>query len=316
MEDEPPEVSPLPRADPPERSQIDDLARAEAAQAAALARVAMRFGALDDRLLRGPDGWRQRLAMIEVARLSWLIGERVTVDRIGLWVSLRISAVQQDTAALQRSAWALRRLVGGPGPDAGLATFLGRHPGNEDSGLDDRLGGWLEVMEDAAHLHPLTRACLGFRLWRLAGQGGGDETLEGAVIAMRLAALDGQGGALFVPLATGGSGVLSRSGAAMEQLAFWLDRVEQAILSAHRALDRIEAWHIAAVQAIGGLSGRTPPMLVDAFRDWPHLSAPMAERLTGASRAAVQRNLIWMQENDLITEMTGQGRFRMWRARE
>ena len=40
----------------------------------------------------------------------------------------------------------------------------------------------------------------------------------------------------------------------------------------------------------------------------------MAEALTGASRAAVQRNLKWMEDRGLIREVTGQGRFRMWRA--
>jgi Fe2+ or Zn2+ uptake regulation protein len=40
----------------------------------------------------------------------------------------------------------------------------------------------------------------------------------------------------------------------------------------------------------------------------------MAETLTGASRAAVQRNLVWMEARGLICEVTGQGRFRMWRT--
>jgi hypothetical protein len=40
----------------------------------------------------------------------------------------------------------------------------------------------------------------------------------------------------------------------------------------------------------------------------------MAEALTGASRAAVQRNFAWMEARGLIREVTGQGRFRMWRA--
>ena len=42
--------------------------------------------------------------------------------------------------------------------------------------------------------------------------------------------------------------------------------------------------------------------------------AAMAEALTGASRAAVQRNLAWMEAQGLIREVTGQGRYRMWRA--
>jgi Fe2+ or Zn2+ uptake regulation protein len=46
------------------------------------------------------------------------------------------------------------------------------------------------------------------------------------------------------------------------------------------------------------------------------VSAPMAEALTGASRAAVQRNLAWMEARGLIREVTGQGRFRMWRIVE
>ena len=39
----------------------------------------------------------------------------------------------------------------------------------------------------------------------------------------------------------------------------------------------------------------------------------MAEAMTGSSRAAVQRNLNWMEERGLIREVTGQGRYRMWR---
>jgi Fe2+ or Zn2+ uptake regulation protein len=42
----------------------------------------------------------------------------------------------------------------------------------------------------------------------------------------------------------------------------------------------------------------------------------MAERLTGAHRATVQRNIDWMEERSLIREVTGQGRYRMWRIVE
>jgi DNA-binding IclR family transcriptional regulator len=62
------------------------------------------------------------------------------------------------------------------------------------------------------------------------------------------------------------------------------------------------------------LSGKTPPALSAVLTEWPLVSAPMAETLTGASRAAVQRNLVWMEERGLVREMTGQGRYRMWRA--
>ena len=46
----------------------------------------------------------------------------------------------------------------------------------------------------------------------------------------------------------------------------------------------------------------------------PLVSAPMAQTLTGARRAAMQRNLTWMQEHGLMHEITGQGRFRFWRG--
>jgi len=60
------------------------------------------------------------------------------------------------------------------------------------------------------------------------------------------------------------------------------------------------------------LSGRTPPALRAALTEWALVSAPMAETLTGFSRAAVQRNLAWMEARGLIREVTGHGRFRMW----
>lgn len=81
-----------------------------------------------------------------------------------------------------------------------------------------------------------------------------------------------------------------------------------------RHLDDIEAWSARAEAAMGPLSGRTPPALCAVLTEWPLVSAPMAEALTGASRAAVQRNLAWMEARGLVREMTGQGRYRMWRV--
>jgi Fic family protein len=90
--------------------------------------------------------------------------------------------------------------------------------------------------------------------------------------------------------------------------------MEAACLTAMRQLDDIEAWAARAEAEMTLLSGRTPPALRSVLTEWPLVSAPMAEALTGASRAAVQRNLAWMQERGLIREVTGQGRFRMWKA--
>ena len=316
LEEEPDDLPPGPRAEPPDTAVIEDWAKAEGVNAARLARVAGRLGALDDRLLRGPEGWRHRLAFIEAADLSWFAGDRVSSDRLALWVSLRLSGAQDDPNALARVGWAVRRLTGGPEPMADLAAFLDRRdPENIDDSaerLKDRAGAWLDVMAAAADLHAITRACMGFHLWSLAGLGQHGDQIEAAVTAARIAARDGRG-AIFAPLAMGGAGGLRASGLPLERLVRWLDGMDSAILAAVRHLDDIKAWGDRAESVMAQLSGRTPTALRKTLTEWPLTSAPMAEALTGVSRAAVQRNLALMEESGLIREVTGQGRFRMWR---
>ena len=53
------------------------------------------------------------------------------------------------------------------------------------------------------------------------------------------------------------------------------------------------------------LSGRTAPALTSLLNEWPQLLAPMAESIMGASRAAVQRNLAWMESHGLVRDVTG-----------
>ncbi|GGE27246.1 hypothetical protein SAMN05421774_11316 [Gemmobacter megaterium] len=317
MDDEPDYLPPGPRAELRETEILDDWRKAEGGQAARLARVAGRVGALDDRLKRGPEGWRHRLALMEAADLSWHTGDRISQDRLALWISLRLSGVQDDTAALARVGWAVRRLTGGPGPEQDLAAFLDRRdPENisdETEPFVDRASGWLDLMGQATDLHPITRACAGFHLWRLAGLGQHGDQMEAAVVAARIAASEGRG-AVFAPLAMGGAEGLRAGGSPSDRLARWLDGMEKACLTAMRQLDDIEAWSARTEAEMIPLSGRTPPALRAVLTEWPLVSAPMAEALTGASRAAVQRNLAWMQERSLIREVTGQGRFRMWKA--
>ena len=314
-------MPPGPRAEPREADVLGDWRKAEAGHAARLARVAGRVGALDDRLKRGPEGWRHRLALIEAADLSWFAGDRIGSDRLALWISMRISGLQDDTAALARVGWAVRRLTGGPGPEVDLSAFLDRRDpenmANEAEPFADRAGGWLDLMAQAADLHPITRACMGFHLWNLAGLGQQDDRMEAAVTAARIAASEGpnlNGGAIFAPLAMRGAGGLRASGPPAERLQRWLEGMETACLTAMRHLDDIQAWSARADNMMAPLSGKTPPALRAVLTEWPVVSAPMAETLTGASRAAVQRNLAWMEAQGLIREVTEQVRFRMWRA--
>ncbi len=317
IEDEPDDLPPGPRAEPRETAILDDWRNAEADNAARLARVAGRLGGLDERLRRGPEGWRHRLALIEAADLSWFAGDRIGPDRLALWIALRLSGVQDDTAALARVGWAVRRLTGGPRPEVDLAAFVDRRdPENlaaEAEPFADRAGGWLDLMAQATDLHPVSRACMGFHIWSLAGLGQHGDRMEAAVTAARIAAGEGRG-AIFAPLAMGGAGGLRAGGTAADRLVRWLVGMETASRTAMRHLDDIEAWTERAEAEMARLSGRTPPALRAVLSEWPLASAPMAAVLTGASRAAVQRNLAWMEERGLIREVTGQGRYRMWRA--
>lgn len=317
IEEEPDYLPPGPRAESHETTVLDGWQKAEASNAARLARVACRLGALDDRLRRGPEGWRHRLALIEAADLSWFVGDRVGPDRLALWMSMHLSGVQDDTAGLARVGWAVRRLTGGPGPEANLVDFLDRRDpeniGDETERLSDRAKGWLDLMAAACELHPITRSCLGFHVWSLAGLGQYGDRMAAAVTAARIAASEGQG-AVFAPLALGGAGGLRSAGPPAERLVRWFKGMDSAVLTAMRHLDDVEAWEEHAQSVTAVLSGRTPAALLKALTEWPFLSAPMAETLTGASRAAIQRNLRWLETRGLVREVTGQGRFRMWRA--
>ncbi|NJS40355.1 MAG: hypothetical protein HC783_16660 [Rhodobacteraceae bacterium] len=317
IEDEPDDLPPGPRAERRETAIVDDWRKAEADNAARLARVAGRLGGLEERLRRGPEGWRHRLALIEAADLSWFVGDRIGPDRLALWIALRLSGVQDDASALGRVGWAVRRLTGGPGPEVDLAAFLDRRdPENladEAEPFEDRAGGWLYLMAQAADLHQISRACMGFHLWSLAGLGQHGDRMEAAVTAARIAASEGKG-AIFAPLAMGGAGGLRAGGLAADRLVRWLDGMETACLTAMRHLDDVEAWSTRAQTEMASLSGKTPQTLRAVLTEWPLISAPMAETLTRSSRAAVQRNLAWMEARGLIREVTGQGRFRMWRS--
>ena len=272
---------------------------------------------LEERLRRGSEGWRHRLALIEAAELSWFVGDRVSADRLTLWIAQRLSGAQEDTSALSRVGWAVRRLTGGPGPEASLADFLDRRdPENvaEDTErFTDRADTWRDLMTTAHHLHPISRACVGFQFWDLAGLGKNGDRMEAAVTAARIAVVEAKG-AVFAPVAMGEAGGLGLGGTPVERLGRWLDGIGSATLKAKRHLDAVAAWAARAQSGMAPSSGRTAPALFAVLTEWPLVSAPIAEAPTGVMSAAVQRNLAWMEAQGLIREVTGQGKFRMWRA--
>ncbi len=282
-----------------------------------LADVAVTFGALDERLRAGPKGWGHRLALMEVSDLGWWTGDRISADRLALWTGLRLGSTGDDIQALFRAGWAVRRLTTGADPseggwESGLTAFLDRM-GQGVEEVPEAVADLADVMRNTDSLHPITQAAVGFHAWRSLAQGIGQDT-EAAIIAARLAAKMGRGGALFLPLALSGPGALRGTGEPREKLEAWLSGAGQAVLAALLHLDRVSAWEQRARDATQDLSGRTPPLLLDALTAWPMISAPLAEELTQASRAAVQRNLDRFTRRGLIREVTGQGRYRVWTA--
>lgn len=310
-------LPPGPRAD--QRLLFDprDWRAAQAAVAQDLAELTLTFGALDERLRAGPAGWTHRLALMDVSDLGWWTGDRISVDRLALWTGLRIGATGDDVQALFRAGWAVRRLTSGAGPSEGgwqhgLAAFLDRMAQGIDE-VPEAVADLAEVMDSAADLHPVTQSAIAFHAWRALSQGMGQDT-EAAVIAARHAATMGRGGALFMPLALSGPGALRGAGPPEDKLGAWVRGAGQAVLAALLHLDRVSAWESRARAATDDLSGRTPPVLIDVLAAWPMVSAPLAEQLTQASRAAVQRNLDKFTNRGLIREVTGQGRYRVWAA--
>lgn len=310
-------LTPGPRAD---RRLLFDPKEWHAAQSglsAELADLAVTFGALDERLRAGPDGWTHRLALMDVSDLGWWTGDRISVDRLALWTGLRIGATGDDVQALYRAGWAVRRLSSGAGPshggwETGLTAFLDRMAQGIEE-VPETIADLADVMRDAEVLHPVTQAAIAFHAWRAVSQGAGQDT-EAAVIAARHAASMGRGGANFMPLALSGPGALRGVGAPEEKLASWIQGAGQAALAALLHLDRINAWEARAREATADLSGRTPPLLIEILRAWPMVSAPLAEDLSKASRATVQRNIDRFMRRGLIREVTGQGRYRVWTA--
>ena len=95
----------------------------EGALAADLADLAFDVGRLAERVSMVGPGAVQRLAQAEAASLSWWTGDRISTDRLALWLSCRIGAAEEDGGGLIRTAWAARRLTA-KGQGADLAVLL------------------------------------------------------------------------------------------------------------------------------------------------------------------------------------------------
>lgn len=312
-EDIPPGAAPLPRANRQSLFEPSEWRAAQDTLSAELARLTQIFGELDLRLRGAGAGQRQRIALREATDLSWWTGDRLTAEKLGLWVALRVGSTEDTEQALARAGWAVRRLTSGPFPADGLANFLERL--EDGSTLDlTATDDLYDVLASVETLHPVVQSAVLFFAWRMLGVEQSRDT-EAAVLAARhgarISRLPGEG-ALFLPLAITGPTAFRGQGSVEEKLSTWLRGAEQASLAALLQLEQLTIWRKQASEAVADLSGRTPELLLDVLEAWPLVSAPLAEAETGASRAAVQRNFDKLVERGLIREITGQGRYRVW----
>jgi DNA-binding MarR family transcriptional regulator len=307
---------PVPRATQASLVDAAGWRAAEAALAADLADLAFDAGRLTERVAVAGQGAVHRLALEEAASLSWWTGDRVTSDRLALWLSYRIGAAEDGGEGLIRTAWAARRLMAPrSGLRSGLAdallTSLGEE-GRTDPGLIEDASAEIAALDGVS---PVTQGCALFHLWRSLDERPDHlRGLEAAVLGMRLAA--GKGREMpFLPLSLTGFLALTASGSLETRLAGMISGAHRAVLAALMRLERLALWRAQAEAATADLQGRTPARLIAALAAQPMLGAAQAETETGASRAAVQRNLDQLVRRGLVREVTGQGRFRVWAAK-
>lgn len=285
---------------------------AEAELAGDLAGLSFDLGRLAERASLVGAGAVQRLALEEAAALSWWMGDRVGSDRLALWASYRIGATEEGGEGVIRTAWAARRLGAAAGQGA-LTAMLALALGEEGRADPVLIADVAAELEPLAGASAVTRGAALFHLWRSLDER--PDHLRGLEAAVLGARLVGQGGLPFLPLALTGFGALTASGSPEARLSAWVGAAHRAVLAALMALERLTQWRARAEATTADLSGRTPARLIAALVAHPMLAAAQAETETGASRAAVQRNLDVLASRGLVREVTGQGRFRVWAAK-
>ena len=296
----------LPFADPGAWARAEgQMPRALADAAAALARLAARLEYL---------GGAARVLPLELAELSWQSGARVGADLICLHLAGAGRATMEEDRARHMAglSWAARRLDAGRFDPRDLGSFLGEGEAVPD--LAEARADWAERLAAADHLHPLTRAAFAFALWQGMGLSSSTKVIEPAVMASLLAA-EGQGrGLTYVPFALGANRYLTAGGPPDDRLALWFQAAERGGKGALMELERAVIWAGKARAATADLSGRGPAALIGLFEASPFVSTALAVKYGPNSRAATQANLNLFEARGLIREITGQGRFRLWRA--
>ena len=313
-DDADPFAPPLPRAP---RAPLFDIAAwraAEAALAQPLADLSRDLGRLIERAEGFGPGANAHLAQAEAAALSWAAGDRISGDRIALWLARRIGATGADGAALIRTAWAARRLAAPQPPGQGrqIAAHLG-FKSDEPSALAEDFAA---ALPQPGALGPIATGCLACHLWRaLDERPEHQRDIEAVVLGARLSIGPEPAALGFLPVMRTGMGALRAGGSPEQRLSAWIAGAQGAVLSALLTLDRLRRWRARAEAQTADLSGRTPRLLIDALLRHVMVAVPQLVTETAASRPALERNLAILQQRGLVREVTGQGRYKVWAVR-
>lgn len=327
-DDRAPTDMPLPTAPRRAGVGVDDWLRAEAGAGRAMAAASAAFARLDERLRQVPEG-ATRIAVLCASAALEAQGDWVPAEKLALYLCLREGT--SDAAQEYRAAdWAVRRLTGGLDPCDDLRGYLGRHATDHDGFGDVDLFGepargpefeglardWLAALEELGDggMPDLARAGAAFHIWQMSEISAPGSVVDGLVLASAVGA-GGARFARFLPVMLGPRAALLARGSPMERMAGWLAAVEAGCQRALLELDRVQLWQGRAGETIADLSGRTPGRLIEVLATQPVVSAEIIAAATGASKAAVRRNLGLFEARGLVREVTGQDRFRFWTIR-
>ena len=302
----------------------DDWLTAERTVGRPLAAAAAALARYDERLSKIPE-CRERISLLCANAALETQGDWLPAERIALYIALREQGAD-DAQTLSQADWAVRRLQSGLDPRLDLNAYLGRHPTDRDGLLELDLfsepargeefsqlaGGWLRMIDalTQAQAPVLIRAGAAFHHWRMAEISTPGSVIEAAILASVIGA-DGLT-AGFVPMLLGARTEILAKGPAEARLSGWLHAVANGCARASLELDRLNNWTSRAMAGIGDLTGWTPPVLVACMARNTVVSVDLLHAQTGASKAAIRRNLAEFEHRGLVREVTGQGRYRFW----
>lgn len=284
--------------------------------------------ALAARLRHDPEaeGATARLALEEAGSAMWLAGDAGARDRIVLYAEgQRAAESERDQVAL----WALRRLQSGgdpsvmplpdlrrflgrarrlgPDPDDGHAALLTGPVGDE---LDQALAEWQALAVHVADSHRLVRAAILHQAWRRIGLSGVEDPVTPAVVASRIAGLEGLPAAPWCG-ALRRLRSLNRPGGEVARLSAMLEAFRAGANEAQMMVERLATWRQRAIRASTTKAMRA---VVAATAAAPVTSTNAIASATGMTPQAINGAARILRADGLIQEATGQSRFRLWQA--